>query len=84
MSDSAAARLCVRWLDEGGERGPPLLSDDDNCGVGTVYDPETDPHETVNVAKVNPEITQAHLKQLRAQLNLLGLRQLKMKSFLAN
>ena len=42
MDRTSDARLCVRWLDASGERGPPLLSDDDNCGVGTVYDPETD------------------------------------------
>ena len=42
MEQAADERICVRWLDESGERGPPLLSDDDNCGEGDGYDPETD------------------------------------------
>ncbi|MCK6514798.1 hypothetical protein L6R46_07065 [Myxococcota bacterium] len=42
MDRTGDARLCVRWLDEGGQRGPPLLWDDDICGDGMVYDPETD------------------------------------------
>ncbi|MBN8421762.1 MAG: sulfatase [Verrucomicrobia bacterium] len=48
------------WLDRRDPSLDPLAEE--------LYDHETDPHETVNVAKVNPEITQAHLKQLRAQL----------------
>ena len=42
MEQAADERICVRWLDELGERGPPLLWDDDNCGDGDGYDPETD------------------------------------------
>lgn len=42
MDRTSDARLCVRWLDESGERGPPLLEDDDLCGDAMVYDPETD------------------------------------------
>ena len=42
MEQAADARICVRWLDESGEHGPPLLWGDGNCGDGDGYDPETD------------------------------------------
>ena len=48
------------WLDRRSPTVEPLAEE--------LYDHETDPNETVNVANANPEITQAHLKQLRAQL----------------
>lgn len=38
MDRLIGAKLCVRWLDENGERGPPLLWDDEYCGDGVAFD----------------------------------------------
>ena len=47
------------WLDRRDANIEPLAEE--------LYDHDNDPHETVNVAKANPEVTKTHLKQLRAQ-----------------
>jgi hypothetical protein len=41
MERAEGAQLCVRWLEEGGERGPALLWDDEYCGDGAAFDPVT-------------------------------------------
>lgn len=48
------------WLDRRALDETPLAEE--------LYDHDNDPHEAVNVAKANPEVTKAHLEQLRAQL----------------
>lgn len=48
------------WLDRRAPTSEPLAEE--------LYDHDADPHETVNIAKANPAITQTHLEQLRAQL----------------
>ena len=47
------------WLDRRNPMSEPLAEE--------LYDHETDPHETVNIAKANPEIVKTLSAQLRAQ-----------------
>ncbi len=47
------------WLDRRDPMTEPLAEE--------LYDHDTDPHETANVAKANPETTKRLLVQLRAQ-----------------
>ena len=48
------------WLDRRAPLSVPLTEE--------LYDHETDPHETANVAKANPKTTKRLLEQLRAAL----------------